>query len=77
MDEPANDQKPNSLFGFRQTKHLLKHVDSLSSIQVLAYKIGHFCNDLCLSMWFIFLTYYLAYTVELPPKIVALTLLVG
>lgn len=51
--------------------------DGLSDIQINAYKVGHFCNDLCASMWFIYLTYYLAYVVELDQSIVALALLSG
>lgn len=39
--------------------------------------MGHFNNDLCASMWFIYLTYYLTYIVELQPNIVALALLSG
>jgi Na+/melibiose symporter-like transporter len=51
--------------------------DGLSQTQINAYKVGHFFNDLCASMWFIYLTYYLTYVVELPSKIVALALLSG
>lgn len=39
--------------------------DGLSERQINAYKVGHFNNDLCASMWFIYLTYYLAYVVGL------------
>ena len=39
--------------------------DGLSDNQMLGYKVGHFNNDLCASMWFIYLTYYLTYIVRL------------
>ena len=51
--------------------------DGLSTLQMNAYKVGHFNNDLCASMWFIYLTYYLTYVVDLDPKIVAGALLSG
>lgn len=51
--------------------------DGLSDTQINGYKVGHFNNDLCASMWFIYLTYYLTYIVELPSNIVALALLSG
>lgn len=51
--------------------------DGLSKVQMNAYKVGHFNNDLCASMWFIYLTYYLTYVVELDPQIVAGALLSG
>jgi len=28
-----------------------------------AYSVGHFANDLCASMWFVYLSYYLVYVV--------------
>lgn len=39
--------------------------DGLSDRQMFAYAIGHFNNDLCASMWFIYLNYYLLYVVGL------------
>ena len=46
-------------------------------MQINAYKVGHFNNDLCASMWFIYLTYYLTFVVQLEGQIVALALLSG
>ena len=46
-------------------------------MQVFAYSIGHFMNDLCASMWFIYLNYYLLYVVGLTPTIAATALLSG
>jgi Na+/melibiose symporter-like transporter len=51
--------------------------DGLSSRHIYAYMVGHFNNDLCASMWFIYLTYFLTYVVVLPSNIVALALLSG
>ena len=42
-----------------------------------AYSVGHFANDLCASMWFIYLSYYLLYVAELPENIASLALLSG
>lgn len=39
--------------------------DGLSETHIMAYSLGHFGNDLCASMWFIYLTYYLQYVVHL------------
>ena len=51
--------------------------DGLLQRHIYAYMVGHFNNDLCASMWFIYLTYFLTYVVELPSDIVALALLSG
>lgn len=42
-----------------------------------AYSIGHFNNDLCAAMWFIYLTYYVANVVGLTPQVAGLCLLSG
>ena len=39
--------------------------DALTETQIKAYSVGHFMNDLCASMWFIYLNYYLLYVVGL------------
>lgn len=33
--------------------------DALGAIGVWAYSVGHFMNDLCACLWFLYLTYYL------------------
>ena len=33
--------------------------DALTERKILGYSVGHFNNDLCASMWFIYLNYYL------------------
>jgi len=49
----------------------------MSETHILAYSVGHFCNDLCASMWFIYLTYYLQYVVHLSATIAASAQLSG
>ena len=51
--------------------------DGLTDIHVAAYSVGHFCNDLCASMYFILFTYYIKEVVELPVQVVATALLSG
>lgn len=41
------------------------------------YSVGHFANDLCASMWFIYLSYYLLNVVNLSSSIAGLCLLSG
>lgn len=43
----------------------------------MGYSVGHFNNDLCATMWFIYLSYYLTYVVKLEENIVALAILCG
>ena len=43
----------------------------------LAYGTGHILNDLCASMWFIYLSYYLLYVVGLSENTSGLALLSG
>ena len=51
--------------------------DALGNQEVAAYSVGHFNNDLCASMWFIYLTWYVANVVGLDPKWTGLCLLSG
>ena len=51
--------------------------DGLSNKHVWAYSVGHFNNDLCASMWFVYLTWYLNKVVKLDPTITGLCLLSG
>ena len=39
--------------------------DGVTSVVLTGYSVGHFANDLCASMWFIYLSYYLIYVVGL------------
>lgn len=39
--------------------------DGVNMVVLAAYSVGHFANDLCASMWFIYLSYYLLSVVDL------------
>ena len=39
--------------------------DGVTTTILAAYSVGHFANDLCASMWFIYLSYYLINVVKL------------
>ena len=44
---------------------------------MMAYSVCHFGNDLCASMWFVYLNYYLLYVVGLSPAMTSWALLSG
>jgi Na+/melibiose symporter-like transporter len=51
--------------------------DALTDRKISGYSVGHFNNDLCASMWFIYLNYYLQYVVGLTPVVAGAALLSG
>jgi Na+/melibiose symporter-like transporter len=51
--------------------------DGVTSTILAAYSVGHFANDLCASMWFIYLSYYLINVVQLSQSVSGLCLLSG
>ena len=51
--------------------------DALKEVHIYAYSVGHFNNDLCASMWFIYLNYYLQYVVGLSPTLTGAAILSG
>ena len=51
--------------------------DGVDNRVLAAYSVGHFANDLCASMWFVYLSYYLVYVVELTENVSGLALLSG
>lgn len=51
--------------------------DSLGRIGTMAYAVGHINNDLCASMWFVYLTYYLKDVVGLDPSLTGFCALSG
>lgn len=51
--------------------------DRMWKLEIRAYSVGHFANDLCASMWFIYLSYYLKYVVGLDDHVTGLALLSG
>ena len=51
--------------------------DGLTPRHVWAYSVGHFNNDLCASMWFVYLTYYLIEVVKVDKTVGAASVLSG
>lgn len=51
--------------------------DGVTPVVLSGYSVGHFANDLCASMWFIYLSYFLLYVVKLDAHIAGLCLLSG
>ena len=51
--------------------------DGMTPIRVWGYSVGHFNNDLCASMWFVYLTYYLISVVGLSETVGAASVLSG
>lgn len=51
--------------------------DGIETKHLIAYSVCHFGNDLCASMWFVYLNYYLLYVVQLSPTMTACALLSG
>ena len=51
--------------------------DGLEQRHLIAYSVCHFGNDLCASMWFVYLNYYLIYVVGLSPALTAWAMLSG
>lgn len=49
----------------------------MTSLAIWGYSVGHFANDLCASMWFIYLSYFLIYVSDLDSSIAGLCLLSG
>lgn len=45
--------------------------DGMQPIHFFAYNVGHYFNDLCSSLWFIYLTFYLEKVVGLSPSLAA------
>jgi len=51
--------------------------DGVTTVVLAGYSVGHFANDLCASMWFIYLSFYLLNVVKLDQNISGLCLLSG
>ena len=49
----------------------------MTPIKVWGYSVGHFNNDLCASMWFVYLTYYLIDIVGVSSTTAAASVLSG
>lgn len=44
---------------------------------MFAYAVGHVYNDMCSTVWFMYLLYFISYTVEFGPGLASLALLSG
>lgn len=51
--------------------------DILGTSGLWAYAVGHFMNDLCAGMWFVYLSYYIKYVVGLSSHVTGLCVLSG
>jgi len=51
--------------------------DGMSSRHIAAYSVGHFSNDLCATMWFVYLSWYLNKIVKLDKELTGLCMLSG
>lgn len=51
--------------------------DGITTTVLSGYSVGHFANDLCASMWFNYLSYYLLKVVDLDASIAGAALLSG
>ena len=51
--------------------------DGMFKVHVNAYSVGHYFNDLCACMWFVYRTWYLIRIVKLPDNIAGLAVLSG
>ena len=51
--------------------------DGLTQMNVAAYSVGHFFNDLCAVMWFMYLAWYLKEVVGLTAEVTAASGLAG
>ena len=71
----VNHQTESSDGGSSKPDPMLR--DGITTTVLAGYSVGHFANDACASMWFIYLSYYLIYVVELPQNISGLCLLSG
>jgi len=60
----------------KQNKEDMKR-DGLTSLNIAAYSVGHFFNDLCAVMWFMYLAWYLKEVVGLSSEVTAASGLAG
>jgi len=69
-------EKADDSFRLEDSTEELKR-DGLKPIHILAYSIGHFGNDLCASMWFVYLTWYIKNVVGMNELVTAGSILSG
>lgn len=51
--------------------------DGLKRVHIMAYSVGHLLNDLCASMWFVYLTWYIQNVVGLDADVAAGSIMSG
>ena len=51
--------------------------DGMTNIHIAAYSVGHFCNDSCAAMWFVYLSWYLNKIVKLDKNTTGYCMLSG
>lgn len=66
------EKKHEKLLNTRDVKR-----DGLESRHVAAYSVGHFNNDLCAVMWFVYLSWYLKEVIGLEKEVVGAATLSG
>ncbi|CAI2366161.1 unnamed protein product [Moneuplotes crassus] len=60
------------LNGTKQKKN-----SGLSTVNCLAYAVAHIYNDMCGTVWFMYLLYFITYTADYGPKVASAALLSG
>lgn len=73
-EEDANESNPHEK---EEVNHDDIKRDGLGTVHVAAYSVGHFNNDLCASMWFVYLSWYINKVVGLNSNLTGLCLLSG
>jgi len=69
-------EKADDSFRLEDSTEELKR-DGLKPVHIFAYSIGHFGNDLCASMWFVYLTWYIKNVVGMNELVTAGSILSG
>jgi len=81
-DDTLDDTKEEGLLDASEEVDLKEDAssiarDGLTTLHLTAYSVGHFCNDLCAAMWFVYLAWYLQRVVGLSEHIAGLCMLSG
>jgi glycoside/pentoside/hexuronide:cation symporter, GPH family len=62
---------------FLNSKGQQREPVGLSTLNILAYAVGHVYNDMWATVWFMYLLYFITFTVEFGPGLASLALLSG
>lgn len=71
----SKDKEDNLLDGKADFAEIKR--DGLTQRHVAAYSVGHFNNDLCASMWFVYLSWYIKDVVGLDSATTSLCMFSG